>query len=116
LKGEENLPERDVVIEWNGAPWPPKEMKAYSQPMRAIVTPEGWKMILAPDGYGTLYNLKQDPEERTNLFYRKSSLDLIQMLTHRLHLWQTSTGDTLIPFDPKEWESLSQKFSAQAVS
>jgi arylsulfatase len=115
LQGEEGLPERDVIIEWNGAPWPPKDMKQYAQPLRTIVTPEAWKMTLAPDGYGLLYNLKEDPEERINLFYRKGSLDRIRNLAARIHLWQLATGDTLMPFDEKAREALRQKFVQQGV-
>ena len=115
LEGNEKLPERDVIIEWNGAPWPPKDMTAHDQPLRTIVAPEGWKMTLAPEGYGLLYNLKEDPDERTNLFYRKQSLDLIHTLAHRIHLWQVATGDTLMPFDEQAWEALRQKFTQQGV-
>jgi len=116
LEGREDLPSRDVVIEWNGAPWPPKDMEAYSQPLRAIVTPEGWKMVLAPHGYGALYNLKEDPEEKTNLFYRKDSQELIHTLTRRLYLWQTATGDDPIPFDEKAWEELRKKYISEGVA
>ena len=115
LEGKEEMPERDVLIEWNGAPWPPKDMKEHAQPLRTIVTPEAWKMTLAPDGYGLLYNLKEDAEERTNLFYRKTSLELIRNLVQRIHLWQLATGDTIMPFDEKAWEALRQKFIHQGV-
>lgn len=116
LEGNESLPERDVVIEWNGAPWPPEAMTKFEQPLRTIVTPEGWKMTIAPDGYGLLYNLKNDPEERTNLFYRKSSLSHIHTLASRIHLWQQATGDNVIPFDENAWNGLRQKFIAEGVS
>lgn len=115
LQCKEDLPERDIIVEWNGTPWPPKVMTDYEQPLRTIITPDGWKMTLAPDGYGLLYNLKQDPSETTNLFYRHSSLDMIHALTHRIHLWQISTGDTLIPFVEKAWEALRQKFIQEGV-
>jgi len=115
LQGKEKLPERDVIVEWNGAPWPPKDMKDHAQPLRTIITPERWKMTLAPEGYGLLYNLKNDPDERTNLFYRNSSLGQIRTLTERIHLWQIATGDTLMPFDEKARESLRQKFIQEGV-
>ena len=115
LQGREELPERDVIVEWNGAPWPPKDMKDHAQPLRTIITPERWKMTLAPEGYGLLYNLKNDPDERTNLFYRNSSLGQIRTLTERIHLWQIATGDTLMPFDEKARESLRQKFIQEGV-
>jgi len=113
--GKEEFPERDVIIEWNGVPWPPKLMKAYSEPLRAIVTAEGWKLVLAPEGAGELFNLKQDPEEKTNLFYRKDSLETVRMLVHRIHLWQGATGDTPMPFDELAWEARRQKFIQEGV-
>lgn len=115
LQGQEKLPERDIMVEWNGAPWPPKDMKSHAQPLRTIVTPAGWKMTLAHDGYGLLYSLKSDPEERKNLFYRGRSLDLIRTLAHRINLWQLATGDRTMLFDEKAWELTRQKFIRQDV-
>jgi len=115
LQGKEELPERDVIVEWNGAPWPFKEMKDYAQPLRTIVTPEGWKMTLAPEGYGLLYNLKNDPDEGTNLFYRNSSLEVVRTLSERIHLWQLATGDAPMTFDETAWEALRQKFMQEGV-
>lgn len=115
LEGKEELPERDVVIEWNGRPWAPPELAHYAQPLRTIVTTTGWKMTLAPASYGLLYNLKRDPEERTNLFYRKDSLELVRDLAHRIHLWQSATGDAPMPFNQGAWEALRRKFIQEGV-
>ena len=116
LECREKLPDRDVMVEWNGAPWPPKDMKDHAQPLRTIITPEGWKMTLAPDGYGLLYNLENDPDERRNLFYHKSFLEHIRTFTERIHLWQVATGDALMPFNEKAWESLRQNFIQKGVA
>ena len=101
LEGRE-LPDRNVMLEWNGPPHPGQT----SDPelLRTIITPEGWKMNLAPGGIGELFHLKQDPREMVNLFYREESLPTIRRLAAEVNLWQRSTGDALIPFDEQAWK------------
>lgn len=96
------LPERDVVIEWNGPPYPLK--REHNEPLRTLRTNDGWKLTLVSgSAEGELFDLKTDPRERRNLFYEEGSLARIQAMAARLHLWQRSTGDTLIPFEAEAW-------------
>jgi hypothetical protein len=109
-------PARDVMVEWNGAPWPPKEMAQHCQPLGTILAPEGWKMTLAPRGYGLLYDLRTDREERRNLFYRAGSRETIRELAARVNLWQSATGDAPILFDETEWGSRRRQLQAAGVA
>lgn len=113
LAGDNPFPERDVMVEFNGPPWPYKDK--FTQPLRAIRTVDGWKMTLTDGGAGELYNLARDPEERTNLFYHKGSLPIIRELAARINLWQRSTGDKLLPFDPEGWKQRRDNYVKQGL-
>lgn len=113
LTESREVPERDVIIEFNGPPWPFKDK--YTEPLRTIRTTEGWKMTLAPQGAGLLYHLTSDPEEMTNLFYREDSLPVIHRLAARINLWQQATGDKLIRFDEEGWQIRREEYIRQGA-
>jgi arylsulfatase A-like enzyme len=100
IEGRE-LPDRNVMLEWNGPPRPGQS----SDPelLRTIITPEGWKMNLRREGTGELFHLIDDPREMMNLFYREDSLRVIRRLAAEINLWQRSTGDAMVPFDEQAW-------------
>ena len=106
MEGRE-LPDRNVMLEWNGPGQPGK--KRDPELLRAIVTPDGWKMNLGWDGTGELFHLVQDPVEMENRFYREESLSLIERLTAEINLWQRSTGDAVLAFDRQAWEQRRRK-------
>jgi arylsulfatase A-like enzyme len=95
------LPDRDVIIEWNGPPWP--FTKEHTEPLRTIVTRDGWKMTLAEGGTGELFQLNSDPKEMRSVFYDQTSLPVIRTLAARINLWQNATGDREITFDETAW-------------
>lgn len=103
LEGRE-LPDRTVVLEWNGEAR--SENGIDPEFTRTIITPDGWKMNLERAGRGELFHLVRDPTEMTNLFYRPESLDVIRSLAGELNLWQRSTGDALLHFDEREWKQV----------
>jgi hypothetical protein len=70
-------------------------------PLRTIVTPEGWKLTVDVEGNGELYNLRQDPAERVNLFGRPEHRALVHSLVERIRLWQRATGDRVAIADVK---------------
>lgn len=97
-----DLPDRDVIVEWNGPPWPFRD--EHTEPYRTIITREGWKMTLGDAGSGELFQLHDDPKEMHNRFYDSSSLSEIRKLAQRLNLWQLSTGDKEVAFDEAGWK------------
>ncbi len=62
---------------------------------RAVVSPEGWKLCLRDKDKNELYNLRDDPDERHNLYYGHGQGDVIDRLTREIHLWQQRVGDTV---------------------
>jgi arylsulfatase A-like enzyme len=110
LEGRE-LPDRNVMLEWNGPPRPGQNNDP--ELLRTIITPEGWKMNLGPEGTGELFHLIKDPGEMANLFYREGSLNVIRRLAAEIDLWQHSTVDVMIPFDEQAWTQRRRKYGTR---
>ena len=103
----------DVFIQWNGPnggfgdivgrvnvpdffaelATPEQIEQALRDPVRTIVTPDGWKFNCSPMGEHELYNLNEDPFETTNLARSEQHQTLIRQLTARIHTWQSRTHD-----------------------
>ena len=88
LRGDENLRDNDVIIEWN-------EPDVKEQQWRTIITSDGWKLNLCAHDRCELYDLNSDPRELKNRFEDGSQHGRIAELTQRIRFWQESTGDTL---------------------
>ena len=75
--------------------------RAVRDPVRTVVSREGWKLNLSPAGEHELYDLNADPVETTNLAARPGSVAAMRDLAARLRTWQQRTGDgvALPPFD-----------------
>ena len=100
LRGEADLADNDVFIEWNGADGHPNASigeaeinRSMAQPLRTVISAERWKLSLYSSGAGELYDLNSDPHERENLFDRPEQRDQIGELTARLQRWQEETCD-----------------------
>ncbi len=68
--------------------------EAFAESTRTIISPEGWKLSLRDKDKSELYNLKDDPDERHNL-YDKADKERLASLTGAIHPWQEKSGDTL---------------------
>ncbi len=99
----------DVFIEWQG-PQPPEGFvpecmqgivteedieASVLDPVRTIVTSDGWKFVCSPLGEHELYYLEEDPIETRNLVRDPRYRPLLQDLTERLRKWQQDTDDTV---------------------
>jgi arylsulfatase A-like enzyme len=62
---------------------------------RAIVSPDGWKLCLRNKDKNELYNLRDDLDERRNLYYTGGHQDVIAQLTNEIHRWQRSVADNV---------------------
>jgi arylsulfatase A-like enzyme len=62
---------------------------------RAVISPDGWKLCLRDLDKSELYNLRNDPGERQNLFYRSEGREAIGHLANAIYGWQEKTGDLL---------------------
>ena len=104
----------NVFIEWNSdftkdgkptngknyddCPVDPKDcMNAMMQDIRTIVTPEGLKLSLSAQNFdlSELYDLKNDPEEKNNLYYNPTYRDSINQLKKKIIDWQVKVNDKL---------------------
>ncbi len=99
--------DQDVFIEWEG-PLPcelPEALRgivseadmraSFDDPVRTIVTPDGWKFNCSPLGEHELYNLEEDPIEVRNLASDPQYRSLIRDLTARIRRWQEEVADTV---------------------
>lgn len=62
---------------------------------RAVISPDGWKLCLRDFDRNELYNLKEDPGEQRNLFYRREGHEMAADLGDAIYRWQEVTGDVL---------------------
>ena len=106
-------PPEDIIIEWNGhnngfgdvtgkvsIPEPMRTLaseeeiiRAITDPVRTIITPDGWKLNYSPAGEHELYDLSQDPHETQNLAAQPGQKTRIQALLGRIQRWQAQTKD-----------------------
>jgi arylsulfatase A-like enzyme len=104
VRGETAGPE-PIFLQWapsRGAvhgykkPATQQEIDARDESTRAIVNPGGWKLCLRDKDKNELYNMRDDPQERQNLYYDHGHREVIADLTNQIHRWQESTGDSLL--------------------
>jgi arylsulfatase A-like enzyme len=115
LEGCDKTSARDVFIEWNGPnngfgdvidsvsiPESMRELAspeaisaAITDPVRTVVTPDGWKFNCSPLGEHELYNLLEDPGETRNLAGRVEMRPRMQELGERIRNWQKQTEDSV---------------------
>jgi len=114
-QGDDVTLEDDVVVEWNGGnngfgdivgdvSIPESMMQiasveeivaAHRDPVRSIITPDGWKFNCSPLGEHELYNLNDDPLETHNLASEVEHLPLMRDLVDRIRRWQAYTDDSV---------------------
>ena len=105
LRGE-SMPAETVFMQWapdlygknpkaTGLGKPEEIKRAANESTRAAITPDGWKICLRDVDKNELYNLRADPRELQNLYYRTDQKEVIAKLTGEIHQWQERGGDTL---------------------
>jgi len=62
---------------------------------RAVVSPDGWKLVLAEHDKNLLFNLNEDPYETRNLYHSEAHQDVRERLTTTILQWQQNTQDTV---------------------
>ena len=70
--------------------------EAVTDPVRTVITPEGWKLNYSPRGEHELYNLGSDPGENKNAFGQKELEPLVEALADQIIQWQKRTGDNVV--------------------
>lgn len=102
LRGEADLSENDVFVEWNGFGdrnlGNPEINRMAAIPWRSVISSDRFKLNLSPGDQGELYDLANDPYELHNLFDEPAQRDRVRDLAARIRLWQMETGDdTALP-------------------
>ena len=107
--------ENDVVVEWNGMNSGfgdvlgdtrvlPEWLEfadelivksALDDPVRTLITPDGWKYTWSHRGEDTLFHLPSDPAEMLNLINAVDS-DFVLALRGRIERWQQKTMDAVV--------------------
>ena len=74
----------------------PEELAAaVADPVRTVITPEGWKLNCSVRGEHELYNLVRDPGETENLYGRGEYGPVASELAGHISRWLRDTGDTV---------------------
>jgi arylsulfatase A-like enzyme len=68
---------------------------AVEESTRTIVSPDGWKLCLRDKDLNELYNLKDDPLEKRNLYSDWQYASVISRCAAEIHRWQESVHDRL---------------------
>ncbi len=105
----------DVFIDWNGSntdiitgtgndriqkPFKKRSSDAevnaaLADPVRTIITNDGWKYNWSPAGESELYHLGKDPGEKDNLVEEPEYVTFINELQDKIVKWQEEKGDRL---------------------
>ena len=100
LKGETNLNNNDVFIQWNGMNdrnlGTPEINRMITVPWRGVITGNRWKLNLSPGDQCELYDLNTDPYELNNLFNLSDQKDRIRDMAARIRVWQDFTEDDMV--------------------
>ena len=71
-------------------------MAGLTDPVRTVITPDGWKLNLSPLGEHELHNLNDDRWEIHNLAKDHELRPLMNELGARIGGWQRRTADTVL--------------------
>ncbi len=69
--------------------------QAIADPLRTVVTPDGWKFTYSFTGQHELYELTADPYETTNLAGKAEHSSRMRMLAGKIRDWQLQSGDSV---------------------
>jgi len=81
----------EVAAEWGVTE--PEARRAYQEPMRTVVTPDGWKLNYRRDGDHELYDLNADPGETEDRADEEP--DHVRELRDAILDWQVRTRDPI---------------------
>lgn len=98
IRGEKEPEEKPVFIEWN--PMEHSGDEELDDPIRTIVTADGWKYNQSWIGGSELFFLPDDPGEMKNLVDDPALAPIVKRLRGEIGAWRKASGDTdLAPVD-----------------
>lgn len=69
--------------------------RAVEESTRTVVSPDGWKLCLRNKDLNELYNLRDDPFEKRNLYPDPGCASVISRLSAEIYRWQEETSDKI---------------------
>jgi arylsulfatase A-like enzyme len=100
LRGDGDLGENDVFVEWNGFGdrnlGNPSINRMVSVPWRSVISPDRFQLNLSPGDQCELYDLTNDPHEMKNLFNEPEHRDRVREMAASIRMWQMATGDDMV--------------------
>jgi arylsulfatase A-like enzyme len=86
-----------AIPDWMADRAPRAEIEAaFRDPVRTVITPDGWKLNYSPLGEHELYNLRQDPGETLNLAGEAGVAGTFNRLTDAIRVWQQTVADPVV--------------------
>jgi hypothetical protein len=90
--------EQDVFVEWTSPAaaeaWH-EEQLPHDEPVRTIITPDGFKLNRRKHDTNELFDLGSDPAELNNLAGDSGYQELEADLSARIDRWKEATNDTI---------------------
>jgi arylsulfatase A-like enzyme len=90
--------EQDVFVEWTSPAaaeaWH-EEQLPHDEPVRTIITPDGWKLNRRKHDVNELFDLRSDPAELDNLSGRSRYREVEAHLSRRIDWWREATSDPI---------------------
>jgi arylsulfatase A-like enzyme len=87
-----------AIEEWMPEFAPRAEIEAaFRDPVRTVITPDGWKLNYSPRGEHELYHLRNDPGETRNLAGQARFAGVFDRLTDEIRAWQHAVADPTAP-------------------
>lgn len=100
LRGEADLSENSVFVEWNGVGdrnlGSPSLNRMGAVPWRGVISPDRFKLNLSPGDQCELYDLGADPHEQHNLFDEPAYRDRVRDMAASIRMWQVETDDDMV--------------------
>lgn len=100
LRGEADLSENSVFVEWNGVGdrdlGNPSLNRMGAVPWRGVISPDRFKLNLSPGDQCELYDLDTDPHEQHNLFDEPAHRDRVRDMAASIRMWQVETDDDMV--------------------
>lgn len=88
-------PHPDYMDVWREMATESEVMAAMTEPVRTIITPDGWKLNYRSSGEKELYDLSNDPHEIHDLSDDDSHAEKVDNLSSAIISWQNETRDSI---------------------
>jgi len=93
VRRHEQLLDEDALEIWTEITDRETALEVMTEPVRTVISPDGWKLTRRRSGECELYNLSDDPYEMNDLADDPPDGDIIDDLSSRIFEWQREFSD-----------------------